>query len=171
MFFSSLENLIHVLVAGALVYAGLIFFLRLSGKRTLVSMNAFDFIVSVAIGSMLASTMLPSKVSLTDGLLALGLLVLLQFFVAWFEIRYPMFHRVVTSRPTMVFFRGQFMKEKMRQQRIKEEDVLTIIRNKGHLDIERVEAVVLETNGSLSVLTRPEGPVARSSLGPMAPSD
>lgn len=171
MFFESWNNLLHVLVVGVLAYSGLVFFLRLSGKRTLASMNAFDFIVSVAFGSTLASTMLPPKPSLMDGLLALGLLVLLQFIVAWFEIRYPMFHRVVTSRPAMVFFRGQFVEEEMKRERIEEGDVLAIIRNKGFLDMERVEAVVLETDGSFSVLNRPEGPVARSTLGQMTPSD
>lgn len=171
MIFSGWENLFHVLVVGTLAYTGLVFFLRLSGKRTLASMNAFDFIVSVAFGSTLASTMLPSKPALTDGLLALGLLVLLQYIVAWFEIRFPSFHRVVTSRPAMVFFRGEFLKKQMKRERIEEGDVLAIIRNKGITDLERVEAVVLETDGSFSVLTRPEGPVARSSLGHMTPSD
>ncbi len=164
MFFSSWNNLIHVLVVGALVYAGLVTFLRLSGKRTLASMNAFDFIVTVAFGSTLASTILPSNTSLLDGLLALGLLIVLQLIVAWVEIRYPMFHKVVTSKPTILFYRGEFIEDKMQRERVEHGDILAVIRRKGILDLNAVEAVVLETDGSFSVLSRPEKQIERSSI-------
>ncbi len=164
MLFSSWENLFYVIVVGVLVYVGLVTFLRISGKRTLSSMNAFDFIVTVAFGSTMASTILPSAATFADGILALALLILFQFLVAWFEIRFPSFHRIVTSNPTILFFRGEFVEEKMRRERVERGDILSVVRRSGILDLETVEAIILETDGSFSVLTRPEAPVTRSTM-------
>ena len=164
MFFNSWDNLIHVAVVSALVYIGLVTFLRFSGKRTLSSMNAFDFIVTVAFGSTLASTILPSTVTLAGGLLALGMLIVLQFIVAWIEIRSPLFHKIVTSHPSILFFQGEFMEDVMRQERVEHGEILAVIRRNGILDLDAVEAVVLETDGSFSVLAQSEKPVTRSSL-------
>jgi len=164
MFFKSWDNLIQVAVVSALVYIGLVTFLRFSGKRTLSSMNAFDFIVTVAFGSTLASTILPSTVTLADGLLALGMLIILQLIVAWIEIRSSLFHNIVTSHPAIIFFRGEFVEDVMRRERVEHGEILAIIRRNGILDLDAVEAVVLETDGSFSVLAQSEKPISRSSL-------
>ena len=57
MFFSSWHALARILIVGPLVYAAPVIMLRLSGKRTLTQLNAFDFVVTVAFGSTLASTL------------------------------------------------------------------------------------------------------------------
>lgn len=168
MFFSGWENPARIFIVGALTYIGLVVFLRISGKRTLSSMNAFDFIVTVAFGSTLATTVLPSKPTLADGLTALALLIVLQFIVAWIEIRSPGFHRIVTSHPTIVFYRGAFIEEKMRRERVEHGEILAMIRRSGILDLESVEAVILETDGSFSVLSRPGRPVGNSSISNIA---
>ncbi|MDD4650877.1 MAG: hypothetical protein PHQ34_01485, partial [Methanothrix sp.] len=54
-------------IIGVFAYVALVIIVRLSGKRTLSSMNAFDFIVNVAIGSILASTIISRDVSLAEG--------------------------------------------------------------------------------------------------------
>ncbi|MDQ3844263.1 MAG: DUF421 domain-containing protein, partial [Bacteroidota bacterium] len=67
IFFDSWESIIRTIVITVLAYALLIFLLRTSGKRTLSKMNAFDFIVTVALGSTLATVMLNKNVALIDG--------------------------------------------------------------------------------------------------------
>ncbi len=165
MFFAGWENLLRVLTVGVLTYVGLVVFLRISGKRTLSSMNAFDFIVTVAFGSTLATTILPSKPTLVDGLAALALLIVLQFAVAWLEIRSSWFHGLVTSHPTIVFYRGSFVEKNMRKERVEHGEIMAVIRRDGIIDLEKVEAVVLETDGSFSVLPRPDKAVISSSIG------
>ena len=77
-FIEDWSGLLRVLVVGTLAYAGLIIVLRVTGKRTLSKMNAFDFVVTVALGSALASTMLTESLPLAEGLTGMALLVLLQ---------------------------------------------------------------------------------------------
>ena len=57
--------------------------LRISGKRTLAKMNAFDFVVTVALGSTLATVFLSKDIALAEGLFAFALLAGLQRIVAW----------------------------------------------------------------------------------------
>lgn len=69
MLFSGWENLLRTLVVGVLAYVSLVVFLRISGKRTLSKMNAFDLIVTVALGSTLATVLLSKDVALAEGAL------------------------------------------------------------------------------------------------------
>ena len=67
MFFDSWASLGRTAVVGILAYVALVLLLRVSGKRTLSSMNAFDLVVTVALGSTLASVFLSSSVPLARG--------------------------------------------------------------------------------------------------------
>lgn len=78
MFWDGWYDLARVAVVGRAGYLALIALLRISGKRTLAKLNAFDFVVTVALGSTLATVLLTSTVSLAEGVTALGLLVGLQ---------------------------------------------------------------------------------------------
>jgi uncharacterized membrane protein YcaP (DUF421 family) len=68
MFFQSWSGLARVLVIGFCAYAGLLVMLRVSGKRTLSKMNAFDFVVTVAFGSTIGTILLSKDVALAEGL-------------------------------------------------------------------------------------------------------
>lgn len=87
MLYDDWQGLIRVVVVGAAAYAALIVLLRASGKRTLAKLNAFDFIVTVALGSTLATVLLSSTVALAEGIMALAVLIGLQYVVAWSSIR------------------------------------------------------------------------------------
>lgn len=62
---------------GVLAYAGLVLFLRVTGRGTLSKMNSFDFVVAIAVGSILTTVLLNKRVSLGYGLVAFGLLIAL----------------------------------------------------------------------------------------------
>ena len=87
-FFDSWQSLVHTLMSGVLAYALVVVLLRTSGKRTLSKLNAFDLVVTVALGSTLASVMTSDQLPLVNGLLALTLLIALQFIVAWLIARW-----------------------------------------------------------------------------------
>lgn len=162
-FFESWSSLGQTVLAGVLAYAALVVFLRVSGKRTLAKLNAFDFIVTIAIGSTLASVLTSKSLPLADGALALALLVALQFAVAWLTVRVRWFERLVKSRPVAVFRRCEFDEAVMLRERLARDEVLMAIRRSGFHDLDRVFMVVLETDGSLNVLGHPEERPARPS--------
>ncbi len=152
----SASSLLRVLVTGILAYVLLVGFLRLSGKRTLSQLNAFDFVVTVAFGSTLASTILNKDIGIVEGLTALFLLIALQFIVARLSAVSPWFKGFVKSRPHLLFYQDRYLEEAMKQERVNKDEILQAARSQGIACMEQVEGVVLETNGNMSVLTKGE---------------
>ncbi len=114
MFFESWAGLGRILVVGPLAYAALLLVLRISGKRTLSKFNAFDFVITVALGSTLATALLSKSVPLAEGALGLALLVSLQFEITWLSVRAPWFDRLVKSEPTLLLRKGAFLDRALR---------------------------------------------------------
>ncbi|OEJ93547.1 DUF421 domain-containing protein [Streptomyces thermolilacinus] len=154
MFFDSWYDTLRVAVMAVCAYAALLLVVRLSGKRTLAKMNAFDLVVTVALGSTLATILLTRDVALAEGALALALLVSLQFVSARAAVRSRSFRRLIKSEPTLLLSDGRMLPEAMARQRVTEGEVRQAIRAHGIGAVEDVTAVVLETDGSFSVLSR-----------------
>ncbi len=152
MFFDSWSGLGRVLAVGAPAYVLLVALLRMSGKRTLATMNAFDLVVTVALGSTLATVLLSSDVAWTEGMLALALLIVAQFVVAWLAVRARGVRRAVRSSPTLLVREGRLRPDALRRQRVTHTEVLQAVRSQGLGGLDRVSAVVLETDGSFSVI-------------------
>lgn len=158
MLFDSWDALGRVLLVGTLAYVALVLVLRVSGKRTLAKMNAFDFVVTVALGSTLATTILSPSTALAEGVAALALLIGLQFLLTWLSVRTTWFERVVKSEPTLIFYRGRFLEDVLTQERVTTAEVRSAIRKAGTASLGDVDAVVLETDGTFTVIERlPEG--------------
>lgn len=136
---------------GLLSYPFLILFLRISGKRTLSKMNAFDLVVTVALGSTLATILLYKKVSLAEGLTAFALLIGLQVIVAWLSVRSSKFSELIKSNPDLLYYKGSYIKSSLRKNRVLEVKVLQAARAQGISSLNEVEAVVLETDGNISL--------------------
>lgn len=154
MLFDSWSALGRVLVVGTLAYAALVLMLRISGKRTLTKLNAFDLVVTVALGSTLATVLLSKSVALAEGLLALALLIFLQYAVAWLSVRSPRFQGLMKAEPSLLLHRGCFLEGAMQAERITREEILAALRASGAAEPRDVAAVVLETDGTLSVIAQ-----------------
>ena len=157
MFFNSWYDLLRVLLVGTAAYAALVAMLRVSGKRTLAKMNAFDLVVTVSLGSTLATVVLSRDVALAEGLLALATLIALQFCVAWLSVRSVKFQELVKSEPALLFFEGRYLDGALRRERVAREEVRAAIRASGVASLDDVAAVVLETDGTFSVVRGGEG--------------
>lgn len=151
-----LKTVVQIILTGIGAYFSIIFILRVSGKRTLSKMNAFDFIVTVALGSILATTLTSQQTPLLNGLVAFATLVALQYVMAKLANRSKRVNELIKSTPTMLYYRGNYLEAEMRKERVLEIEVLQAIRSSGTVH-EKVEAVVLETDGTFSVLTSTEG--------------
>jgi uncharacterized membrane protein YcaP (DUF421 family) len=166
MLFQRWSDLGQVLATSLLVYPTLVLVLRVSGKRTLAKMNAFDLVVTVALGSTLATILLSADVSLAEGLLALVMLVALQLAVAWVSVRVGWFRRTVKASPALLVHRGVMLEDRLRAERVTAGEVRQAVRSQGIGGLELVEAVVLETDGSFSVIPRLPGQVGQRPPGP-----
>jgi len=154
LIFNQWSDVQSALVKGVLAYVVLVVLLRISGKRTLSKFNAFDLIVTVALGSTLASIFLSKDVALAEGTAALALLIALQYVVTWSSVRISWIRRWVTGEPSMLLYQGRLLPDALRKMRVTEQEVLAAVRESGLPNLDRAEAVVLETDGTISVIER-----------------
>jgi len=154
MIFNGWLPLIKVLFVGIIAYGALILLLRSYGKRTLSRMNAFDFVINVAIGSALATMVLSSDVSFLQGILTFVLLFSLQYFISWLSINSKEIRRFIKGEPRLLYHKGEYLRSAMITERITEEEIMQAVRNKSLGSLSEVEAIVLETDGEFSVIPR-----------------
>lgn len=154
MFFESWTGLGRVLVVVPIAYFVLIVMLRVSGKRTLSKMNAFDLVVTIALGSTFATVLISRSVPLVEGIMALGLLIFLQYAMTWLSVRSTRVEALIKSEPTLLMRNGAFLEEAMRRQRVTRAEVISALREEGNEDIDTVSTVVLETDGTMSVVRK-----------------
>jgi uncharacterized membrane protein YcaP (DUF421 family) len=152
-FFESWSGLGRVLLVGTLAYVALVVLLRISGKRTLSKMNAFDLVVTVAFGSTLATVLLSKDVPLAEGVTAFALLVVLQLVITWLSVRSDRIQQLVKAQPTLLLYRGRLLRDAMRRERITEEEIRAAVRSQGIASLDDVDAVVIETEGTISVMS------------------
>ena len=151
MFFDDTSTLLHTVLVGVLAYAALVLLLRLSGKRTLSKWNAFDFIVTISIGSMLSSIIITKSIPLVEGIAGLAVLIGLQYVITWLSIRSERFQNLIKSQPTLLVHRGVFQDSAMKSERVTKEEVETALRSSGKSGLTPALSVILETDGSLNV--------------------
>ena len=159
----STDLTLRIIVTLLITYPSLIFLLRITGKRSLTKLNMFDFVITVAIGSTLASVILTESIPILDGILTLAMLLLAQYIVSWASTRWAFVQNLIKANPTVLFRDDDFLEDKMKAVRVTKEEVLAEIREHGFICVGDVYAVVLETNGNMSVLGKKDD-VKRSSL-------
>jgi uncharacterized membrane protein YcaP (DUF421 family) len=156
LLFNSWSDLERVLVLGVLGYISLVLLLRISGNRTLSKLNAFDFIVTIALGSTFGSFILNKEISLAEGVMGFIVLIGMQHIVSWLTIRSTTIKRIVKSEPSLLYYNQEYLVDSMKRSRIAKSEIEQSVRNQGHATLENVEAVVLETDGSLSIISKSE---------------
>lgn len=152
MITGSLYGLLRILIVGPLAYFLLIAILRISGKRTLAKMNAFDFVVTVALGSTLATVLLSKDVPLLEGVLAFAVLAILQYAIAWVAQRVSSVEDAIKAEPRILLLDGKVDLDALLDERVTEEEIRSAVRKGGQGDLRNVAAVILETDGSFSVI-------------------
>ena len=153
-FWNGWEPVFRILVVGSITYLGLVILLRLSGKRTLTRMTSFDFVIAITIGSAFGRILTGKSVSISESLVTFLLLITLQTIFSFFEVHSKLFKKFTTPRPSLLFYRGQFLEKNMRKARNRKDELLSASRKKGVGSMEEVEIVIFETDGSFSVIKK-----------------
>jgi uncharacterized membrane protein YcaP (DUF421 family) len=164
MLFDNWSELLRVAVFGVVAYVALVFFLRLSGKRTLSKMDAFDFVITTALGSALAQVVMSKQSALSTGLAAFAVIVGLQYVATKLSKRSRFVRGLIKDEPVLLYFRGEFLRDAMRRERVPVTEIYAAVRSSGFAALEEVEAVVLEADSSFSVVRRIEDGSTNSAL-------
>ncbi|BDP43565.1 hypothetical protein DAETH_35340 (plasmid) [Deinococcus aetherius] len=147
----SAEFLVRVILSVLLLYALAVLIARSFGSRTFASFTSFDFLINVAAGSLVASSIMGRN--LAEGALALLCLALLQGLTSWLSARFARFHDLVDNPPVVLIEHGRLREEAMRRVRVSRQSLEQQLRRQGVDDVTRVRLAVLESGGTVSVMT------------------
>ncbi|GGB09317.1 DUF421 domain-containing protein [Macrococcus hajekii] len=152
LFFDGYETILRTVLIGIMGYVSLIIVLRISGKRTLTKLNAFDLIVTVALGSILASIMTSKDIAISQGLAAFLTLIVLQYILTKLSVYSSSISKVIKSSPSLLYYGDEFLHENLKKERILEKEIFQAVRSSGHASMEDIQLVILETDGTLSII-------------------
>lgn len=155
IFFDGFSNLVSIMVTAPIIYLGVILFIRVSGKRSTSQMNNFDWIVTVAMGSLVGSSLVLEDVTLAEALLATGMLMVLQFLFTFGAARSGWIERLIKSRPRILYTDG-YCTEAMSRERITKSEIRAAIRETGTASLADIQWVVLESDATFSVIRKSE---------------
>ncbi|MFC6268691.1 DUF421 domain-containing protein [Frigoriflavimonas asaccharolytica] len=153
LFFDNWDGILRVLITTVIAYFLVILMLRISGKRTLAKMNAFDTIVTIALGSILGSVILNKSTPIAEGLLAIALLIFLQFVITSITVRSRFFKKIISNTPTLIYYKGELLHPTMKKERISIGEINKSVREAGHANFDDIDAIVLETTGDITIIT------------------
>ena len=153
-FFDSVEKLGRIVLTAAMVYILIILVTKVSGKRSTSQLNNFDWIVTVMIGSLGASTILLENIPFIEGAASIIVLYVLQFLVTKYASISPQFSSFILSDPKIVFYQGQFLPEAMQDERLTRQEIESVMRSNGIHSLDEIEAIVFESDATLNVITK-----------------
>lgn len=156
LFFDSFDKLGRIVIASVLVYFLIVAVTKISGKRSTSQLNNFDWVVTVMIGSIGASTILLEGVPFIEGSASMLILYALQFLVTKTAAISPNFCSFILSEPRIVFYQGQFLPDAMREERLCRQELECAMRAEGINSYDDVEAIVFETDAKLTVIPKPK---------------
>lgn len=150
-FDASLSSLLVICINAIGIYVAVILFTRIAGKRSFSKMSSFDFAMTVAIGSILASTILSSSVTLLHGVVGMAAVYFLQITAAFFR-RFKSFSSLIDNEPLLLMDGPTILEHNLKKARVTKDDLRAKLREANVIDLSQVRAVVFETTGDISVL-------------------
>lgn len=143
--------MVAVFLSAVGIYCTVILFTRIAGKRSFSKMSSFDFAMTIAIGSIIGSTLLLDSVNLTTGIAGLASVYILQQLVAYLR-RFPSFGNIVENKPLYLMKGPKVLEDNLKRARVTKGDLRAKLREANIIRLSQVKAVVFETTGDISVL-------------------
>ena len=142
----------NILLRTVAVYLVILIGLRLAGKREIGQMTVFDLVVLLLIANAVQNAMVGPDTSLLGGILAAGVLLVMNAIVAWLRLRWTPLRRLIEGTPTLLILHGEVISDHLRREGLDQETLAAAIREHGVAELSDVEMAVLEIDGSISVV-------------------
>ncbi len=147
------------IVNAAIIYWVLLFSFRLIGRRGPNMMTPFEVVLLFMLGGMGMQAIIGNDHSLTNALLGIVTVILMHVMVSSLKGWSDRFGRIVDGTPVIVFGKGQWQREHMRQLHVHEQDVMAAARGQGIERLEQIKYAIVERNGAISVVKQENGQV------------
>lgn len=147
------DTVLRSLILAAIALSWVTVLIRITGLRSLSKMTNFDFVMTIALGSLVATGAMVTKwLDFLQALIAMAALFLVQFAASRLRKSSEMVETAIQNEPILLMKDGEFRRDAMDTTRVTESDIIAKLREANVLDFSEVRAVVLETTGDVSVL-------------------
>ena len=155
----------------AVIYAALILFMRVMGKRQLGELEPSELIVTVLISEAAATPITSPEKPLWYGLVPVVVLFTLELILSLGMAKSVKIRQLLAGKPALLIVHGRIDQTQMRRNRFTPDELAEALRSQGALDLNEVEYAILETDGKLNVVFTPENrPVTAGQMG-LSPQD
>jgi uncharacterized membrane protein YcaP (DUF421 family) len=140
------------------IYLFLLVTFRLAGERTLANLTTFDFVLLLIIAEATQQGLLGDDFSVTKVFLVVTTLVGIDIGLSLLKEAFPKLDKLIEGVPVVIVEDGKPLKERMRQARVDESDVLTAARERQGLQrLDQIMYAVLERTGKISIIPKKDG--------------
>jgi uncharacterized membrane protein YcaP (DUF421 family) len=140
-------------IKACIVYFVLWAIIRISGRRTLGEMSAFDFILFLIIGGSTQRAITGEDFSLTNALILVSTFVVIEIVLSLLDVRSPLLRRVFEGTPTVLVENGHPMTYRLLWARVTEDNILEAARRlHGLVRMEQIRFAILESTGKISII-------------------
>lgn len=139
-----------------LLYVFIILAVRLMGKRQISDLQPSELVITLVISDIAAIPMQNTSQPLLSGIVPVLVLVALEIAASIFMMKNSTFRKLICGSPIVVIRDGELLQSQMRRLRLTTEDLCVQLRQQNIFSIEDIQYCIVETNGSVSVLEKPE---------------
>jgi uncharacterized membrane protein YcaP (DUF421 family) len=141
-----------IVLRTAVVYLVILAGLRLAGKREIGQLTVLDLVVLLLISNAVQNAMLGPDTSLTGGVIAVAVLLLMSVLLSQLRLRSTRLRHLLQGSPTLLVLHGKTVPEHMRREGLDDDTLEAALREHGVQNVSDVEMAVLEIDGSISVV-------------------
>ncbi len=146
----SITQFSGIIFSSLALYFIMMIAIRIVGLRSFSKMSGHDFAITVAIGSILATTIIAKEPSVLQGGLAIAFLLMIQTLFSYWRLNRE--NSYLENKPLLLMKDSKILKENLKKAKITENDLIAKLREANVLNMEEVQAVVFEVTGDVSVL-------------------
>lgn len=155
-----------ILIRTIILYFVVLFVIRVMGKAELSKMDPFEMVVLFMIAELAAIPIESLDIPLLNGAAAILTLLFLEVSLSYLSIKSPKINKLLNGKPSVIIDRGNINEKELKNQRISIDDLMQQLRLKNYPSLADVDYAILEANGDLSIIPKPEkAPLTRDDMG------
>lgn len=145
-----------VFVRSIIGFFSLLIFAKILGKQQISQLTFFDYVLGITIGSIAASLTTDLSSRAWPHFVGLFTWALLGYLMEYITMKWRYAAKYIDGEPTIVIMGGKIMENALRKMKYTVSDIMALLRNKDVFDLSEVDFAIIEPNGQLSVLKKPE---------------
>jgi uncharacterized membrane protein YcaP (DUF421 family) len=143
-----------IVLRAIVLYAFVVFVMRVIGRRELSSMTPFDLVLLIVLGDAIQQGLTQDDYSVTGAVLAVATIASLQVFTSYLSFRSAKARNVFEGNPIVIVDRGEIVERNLVRERMTKEEIAEEARQQQISSLEEVEWAILEANGTISFIKK-----------------